>query len=535
MICRHCFVKILVIIMALLLSAGCSAVPSGSEEPTTFFTSVTETETMPLVTDDVQDAPSGVLRLWWSKRTSLNPLLDVSESGVAANRLIFQGLFQIGSDQRLLNGLAEEISFDASSLTAVIRLRGDQVFHDGSPVTAADVEACLNFILAKSGNSAYAAGLSAISAVQVLDEHALLLTLNRPDYWLAYRLTFPIIPAASLNGKPFDLIPGTGLFRMDSYDSVQGLTLVRSGGLDKKSALRAIRLIEFDDLNDAMKAFEDDRLDLVDLPAVDYSRYVLRDSLRFGHYYSQEAVILAYNTRQKHLLNDSGRLVWLKRLLAVSELNLSGVSGSSTGTAVQLESYLLDGASYSEDQALANLGGGAWPAGSGQMTILVSLADSQNLFLASTLGEHLERAGISWQLRAESAEGFTSALAAGEYDLALLNVVLPAEPDPAWVFSNSPVPPLTVSELAGDGLPDLGEWLTRLQANAILSSMRDQPDTEVLAKNLYEAAVRSPLSVLLIRSAAVVYGDRVIGQSEPDRYNPYQGIEELWVWSGQSS
>jgi len=535
MICRHCFVKILVIIITLLISAGCSAVPSVSEETTAYDTSSSETEIMPTVSDEAQKAPSGVLRLWWSKRTSLNPLLDMSESGLAANRLIFQGLFQIGSDQALANGLAETISVDASTLTAVIKLQADRVFHNGAPVTAADVEACLNFILANSGNSTYAAGLSAVSAVQVLDAQTIQLTLNRPDYWLAYRLTFPIVPAASLQGKPFDLIPGTGLFRMESYDPEQGLTLVRTDDPTASAALRTIRLIEFEDLNDAMKAFEDDRVDLVDLPATAYSRYVLRDSLRFGQYYSQEAVILVYNTRQKHLLNDAGRLVWLKRLLAVSKLNLSGVSGSRTGTAVPAESFLLDGASYSEDQALAGLGDGAWPDGAGQLSILVSPADRQNLQLAAVLSEKLDQSGIAWQLLAETAEGFSAALAARDYDLALLNVVLPAEPDPAWLYSISPVPPLTVSELAGDGLPDLGEWLTRLQASAILTSMRDQPDAEVLAKNWYETAVRSPLSVLLIRSSAVVYGDRVIGQNEPDRYNPYQGIEELWIWSGQSS
>jgi len=38
------------------------------------------------------NAPSGELRLWWSRRSNLNPLLDSSESGLAIHRLIFQGL-----------------------------------------------------------------------------------------------------------------------------------------------------------------------------------------------------------------------------------------------------------------------------------------------------------------------------------------------------------------------------------------------------------------------------------------------------------
>jgi ABC-type transport system substrate-binding protein len=57
-------------------------------------------------TGSVPDKASGTLRLWWSKRQSLNPLLDASASGQAANDLIFEGLFRIDKQQRLQPRLA---------------------------------------------------------------------------------------------------------------------------------------------------------------------------------------------------------------------------------------------------------------------------------------------------------------------------------------------------------------------------------------------------------------------------------------------
>lgn len=533
---RQLMVILTIILVVCLLSAGCTVLPTQNSGTSTGVTVPAETSAGPTPTDGLPAAPSGILRLWWSTRSTLNPLLDLSESGIAASRLVFEGLFQINASQQILPGLAQTISFDATGLTADLKLTGGRAFHDGSTVSADDIKACIDFILANPAQSAYAAALSNVVRADVIDELTIRLTLAQPDYWLAYRLTFPILPAASLSAAPFDLIPGTGLFRMEAYEAGKALDLRLADESEAGFAVRQIRLIEFESFNEAMKAFEDDRLDLVNLQPSDYRRYILRDSLRFGQYSGNEAIILAYNTNQKHLLSDPSRLAYLKRLLSTSALSVPGSSGLTAGVPVLPDSWLLDGADFSESDALEGLGVVNWPATSGQLVILVPSGDSLRMDLAESIGNRLDQAGITWRTSLVPADSYAAECRAGNYDLALLTVTLPAEPDPMWLYSDSR--PLSFAELgtlAGTGLEDYDIWRSRLQASATLAAMNRQTDVGIMARNLFKTAVRSPWSVLLIRASAILYGDRVIGQILPDRYHPYRGIEELWIWSGQSS
>ncbi len=52
---------------------------------------------------------SGELRLWWSKRQILNPLLDNSQSGQSVNGLIFDGLFSVDEHQMIQPALADKM------------------------------------------------------------------------------------------------------------------------------------------------------------------------------------------------------------------------------------------------------------------------------------------------------------------------------------------------------------------------------------------------------------------------------------------
>ena len=530
----------MILMMAGLLAAaglpGCAGTSGTTSE--TPAPGVTTTETSSTEATTATPAASGALRLWWSTRQSLNPLLDASASGQAVNRLVFEGLFYIDSYQQTHTALAEAISMSSDNglSTALITLKSDSVFHDGTPVTAADVKASLDFILANPTLSPYAAALTGIIQSEAVDNLTLRLTLSQPDPWLACDLTFPVLPAVSLASNGFDLISGTGLFRMEVYSPETGLVLSRiEPGIDP-SELTQIHVLEYANLTEAMKAFEDDQIDLVDLPPDEYSRYILRDSLRFEQYSSNQAIVLAYNTKQGHPLADAGRLIYIKRLLTSAQIASVGIGelGSCTGVPFQLDSFLLKGSVYGEEQALAGLGDAQWTEYPRSLVLLVPANDSLRADIAGLTGKLLEQAGLAWQLSTLGEAEYAAALNAGDYDLAILATTMPAEPDPSWLYGdNRPAAFTALSGITGDGLADYGMWRQRLAASVTLAALRNQPDAGVLAKNLFETAARAPWSVLLIRPAATLYGDRVVGQCMPDRYNPYRGIEELWIWSGQ--
>ena len=131
------------------------------------------------------DMASGELRLWWSKRQILNPLLDNSQSGQSVNGLIFDGLFSVDEHQMIQPALADKMFRTDSSKSAVdIRLAAGFEFHNNQPVTAADVKACIDFIKANSDQS-LTLQLSGVIEAEVVDDLTIRLLWNsRIRGWL---------------------------------------------------------------------------------------------------------------------------------------------------------------------------------------------------------------------------------------------------------------------------------------------------------------------------------------------------------------
>lgn len=513
-------------------------------------TAIPETETSDDATG-IGQGPSGPLRIWWTPRLSLNPLQEDSKAGQAVNDLIFQGLFRIREDQSIEPQLARNLTVWQSGLQVLVILEEGRFFHDGSPVTLDDAAACISYIINPANQSIYAAGLAAVETVQVIDGSALELRLSRPDPWIAYALTFPIIPAASLDAESGALISGTGRYQMASFDPETGLRLTTAS----EAGLGEIIVRMYDDQLAAMQAMEQDELDLVYLDARDCSRYMLRSSLRLSLFPGNELYVTLCNTTDGHFLADAGGLAIVKQTIQASALvgtdvarwghltSLGIPDGSwlsaafqtdSTGGQLDIYASRLDRLvlpSASRTQTSAD--------GDDELQIVVAAEDERRLRLAQILAEKLSERDIPSTVVPLTVDLFWPALESGAFDLAVLTAVLPQSPDPAWPYRPvHPVPWSAIDPLiaSSTGLDAYDVWQEKLiravpgdyrQMNGILDI------DPAFAESLVESAVRSPWNILELLTEGLAYGDRVFGQCKPNRYHPYQNVEELWVWSGQ--
>lgn len=98
-------------------------------------------------------------------------------------------------------------------------LRDDVVFHDGQPLTAADVKASVELASGFSGESAYALTW-APAEVEIVDDHTVRITTEQPFAPMLAELWWtPIVSAEWLEGDPEQLASnpnGTGPFRLVS-------------------------------------------------------------------------------------------------------------------------------------------------------------------------------------------------------------------------------------------------------------------------------------------------------------------------------
>jgi peptide/nickel transport system substrate-binding protein len=183
---------------AALLASGCSGAPGDSDAPATRL---------------VLGAGS--------EPDSLNPILGFAPDGASK---IFDGLVDRDADLRLRPALAAALpTASADGLTWTADLRDGVTFHDGSPLTAADVVYTYSAVVDPDVESTVASNFDALASVRAVDADTVEFRLKYPYQPFAQRLTLGVVPRAALEGEDvhsaaFNSEPvGTGPYEVVSW------------------------------------------------------------------------------------------------------------------------------------------------------------------------------------------------------------------------------------------------------------------------------------------------------------------------------
>jgi peptide/nickel transport system substrate-binding protein len=152
-----------------------------------------------------------------STPASLDPRFASDAYGVRIVPLLFNGLLRKTASGEVEPDLA--LSWERPDpLTHRLVLREGITFHDGAPLTSADVAATYRFIMNPASGSPHAGSLEALASVETPDARTVIFRLKRPYVSFPFQLTHGILPGR-LAAKP-DLgeeLVGTGPFRLTSY------------------------------------------------------------------------------------------------------------------------------------------------------------------------------------------------------------------------------------------------------------------------------------------------------------------------------
>lgn len=184
--------------------------------------------------------------------TAINPALY--EHG-EINALLFAGLTAHDENNRVVPALAESWRFDEDNLTYIFNLRENLTFHDGQPLTSADVKFTLQAILDEKNHSEIVSNYKDIEEIRCPDEKTVEIQLSRfnaafPDY-----MSVGILPAHLLEGEElstcsFNQNPvGAGPYQLKSWDRGQSITM--EGFDDYWSGAPSIETVVFKIVPDA--------------------------------------------------------------------------------------------------------------------------------------------------------------------------------------------------------------------------------------------------------------------------------------------
>jgi peptide/nickel transport system substrate-binding protein len=180
---------------------------------------------------------------------TLDPHKGLTYLDTARAQALYQPLIQLNTKAQTEFVLAEDISPRGSTSEWVIRLRPDITFHDGKPLTAADVIFTLRRILGQKLTGSTPLGPVDAKGLKALDTHTVLVPMTSPygsfldqlSYW--YYLY--VVPVGFNPQKP----NGTGPFKYQSFTPGQRSVFVRNGSYWKSGLpyVDSLTILDFSD------------------------------------------------------------------------------------------------------------------------------------------------------------------------------------------------------------------------------------------------------------------------------------------------
>lgn len=435
--------------------------------------------------------------------TNANPLYAFSAADRVASRLVFAGLLKYDNDNNLVGNLAQNFVLGPAQTHYTVHLNKNLTWHDGQPLTAADVVFTFNTIKnIESQSSLY----NAWKDITVAAPNADTVTFDLPIVLASFphSLTIGIIPAhllknipaASLRSAPFNAAPvGAGPFAWKFVEVLGGPTTGRQqritmAAFDKygggRPKLDGFNLITYSDEKLLVSAFNKKQINamsgLESLP----EELVKDKSVQLYSTPLTSTVMAFFNTSHKVLSDTS-----VRRALAagVERQPLVNITGHPTQL---VDSPLLHGQlgyspeltqrGYNFNQANLLLDQAGWTRGdrnlrykNGQvLEVSLRSQDTQQYTLTSQyLQQQWEKLGVKVNVTYYSSDDLQSQIVSNhDYDILVYGISIGADPDVFAYWDSSQ------ASISSQGHSNLSEYKSSA-ADEALEAGRSRTDNAI--------------------------------------------------------
>jgi peptide/nickel transport system substrate-binding protein len=329
------------ILGALLLVAVGLVVGCDSEPPQLTPTpTVTRTVVLPTATQPPPKSGGTLTMRLGADPSGLNPWLtgrDPNAQLVAS--LLFSGLTRLDNHLQPQPDLAERWEVSPDGLALTFSLREDARWHDGRPVTAADVVYSYRTLAGVAPDTPQLIRIQdTVASVDAPDlgGREVRFNLKRRFSPILADLSIPVLPSHILTGTlpvdlpnhPFNDEPvGTGPFSFEERAAGQSITLRANKGFYRGAPqLESVALLVAPDVGVAAEAVADGRLLLAQLPPANAETLVRDGRAKGGAYVEAGSDFVAFNLRAPRPFSDTR----LRQAWALA-LDKEGLAFGATG------------------------------------------------------------------------------------------------------------------------------------------------------------------------------------------------------------
>ena len=390
-----------------------------------------------------------------AKPTNLDPRFSLDVASSRVTQLVFNRLVRKDRNSRIIPDLALRWE-RPDPTTYVFHLRKDAVFHDGTPLTSADVAYTFRSILDPAVGSPKRASYQAIRRIETPDRYTVVFRLKAPFSPFLAQMVAPIVPArAAAAGKRFGRHPvGTGPFRFVRFATDQEVILEANPRYHEgRPALAGVRYKIIPDGIVRLFELQKGTVDLV-VNAVSpdsLARLERQPNLRVMRAPGTNFTYMGFNMEDPILSNRKVRRAIAHAIdrRSVIRYLLRGLARPATGLLPASHWAYTEGVpAYSHDSALARrlLDEAGYPTGEGEAPrFRLTFKTSQNetrIEIAEVIQEQLRRVGIALDIRSFEWGTFFSDVRKGNFQLYTLTWVGVLDPDIYYyIFHSSNVPP----------------------------------------------------------------------------------------------
>jgi len=467
--------------------------------------------------DKPAEKPPFTFTLPYRQSESLNPFTVTDRLNYDLLALVHDGLVSVGQDFVASPKLAS--SFSADGDTLLFTLRDGVRFHDGSMLSAADVE----YSFAQARKSArFALTFEKIRAFHANPDGTFTVELKQPYERAVALFTFPVVKKGSAeNGAVpvgcgrYRLVKDGGSFRLDANADYYGgdmgiasIALVEI--LDTSTLYSALSsgLIHavYTDMtkigvsvkgNVELRDFSENRLVFLGLNA---SKAYFRDenvkkaiSFAIDRQYIADTVMLGYASAANRPFNPA----WAE----------AGASGGDMGRSTEEASALLDRAGLKAD----NLGRRSYNGKSLELVIAVNSENRLRVQMAQTVADFLKAVGLSSTVRAMKQEDYKKALTGRDYDIYIGEVKLQNDMD--------------ITPLLSPDVNFTGKKSPALEAAVRAFNIGEMDITEL--SQVFDSEM--PILPVFFKRGTLIITRRVEGVHTPTQEDIFGGIETYTV------
>lgn len=195
---------------------------------------------------------------------NLDPYLSAATDTGSMMDNVFDGLFEAGENGDLIPAVAESYEVSEDGLTYTFNLKKGIKFHDGSDLTAEDVEYSYAKLSGLNGEEPLSSKFTTIEKIETPDENTVVVTLSEKDGAFLAANIVAIVPKDY--EKQSEMPIGAGPYKFSSYTPGQELVLVKNENYYDPEGMASIERVEFKfmpDANAAVLALKSGELDMI--------------------------------------------------------------------------------------------------------------------------------------------------------------------------------------------------------------------------------------------------------------------------------